>query len=566
IARSTPSLRRSTTRLCADTRTSTPGCRAWNRLRRGSSHSPVKPMVALTVTGRLRARSRTAPSASCSCCRAASALRNRRSPSAVKASERWPRRNSRVPSCSSSACTWRLTADWVRHSSRAASVMLSRRPTATKPRSRSSEGKRCRSTRIPPAHACSPKSRLSRTLRPRLMAATAAYTDRRHDFPHPRGFHDRMRTRARVWMVVAAAGVVMGLAPGVRHVQGLFLLPVTGTRGWSRELFALALAVQNVVWGLAQPLAGMVADRHGSGRVVASGVVLYVLGLYGMTRATSAAGFVLAAGVVTGLALAGTAFGVVYAAVSRQVPGERRAWAVGMAGAWGGLGQFLLVPATQGLIEGLGWQGALLAGAAAFALVLPLARVLREPRPAAGAQSAPPQALGEALREACGHRGFWLLSLGFLACGFQLAFIANHLPAYLADRGLAPEAAVAALATIALANVAGIYACGVLGGRYRPKYLLAGIYLARSVAIALFVLLPPGPWTLYPFAAVMGLMWLGTVPLTNGVLSGVFGLRYLGTLFGLVFIGHQLGSFLGVWMGGRVFEATGSYALVWLLA
>lgn len=372
--------------------------------------------------------------------------------------------------------------------------------------------------------------------------------------------------RARVWMVVAAAGVVMGLALGLRHVQGLFLLPVTGTRGWSRELFALALAVQNLVWGLAQPLAGMVADRHGSGRVVASGVVLYVLGLYGMTRATSAAGFVLAAGVVTGLALAGTAFGVVYAAVSRQVPGERRAWAVGMAGALGGLGQFLLVPATQGLIEGLGWQGALLAGAAAFALVRPLARVLREPRPAAGAQSAPPQALGEALREACGHRDFWLLNLGFLACGFQLAFIANHLPAYLADRGLAPEAAVAALATIALASVAGIYACGVLGGRYRPKYLLAGIYLARSVAIALFVLLPPGPWTLYPFAAVMGLMWLGTVPLTNGVLSGVFGLRYLGTLFGLVFIGHQLGSFLGVWMGGRVFEATGSYVLVWLLA
>ncbi len=371
--------------------------------------------------------------------------------------------------------------------------------------------------------------------------------------------------RTRVWVVVLAAGAVMGLALGMRHVQGLFLLPVTGTRGWSRELFGFALAVQNLAWGLAQPLAGMVADRYGAGRVVASGVVLYVLGLYGMTQATSAGGFVLAAGVAIGLALAGTAFGVVYAAVSRKVPAPRRAWAIGMAGALGGLGQFLMVPAAQGLIVAMGWQAALLVVAGVFALMLPLARVLREDS-TVEADPAPPQALGEALREACGHRGFWLLNLGFLACGFQLAFIANHLPAYLADRGLAPGAAVAALATIALANVAGIYACGVLGGRYRPKYLLARLYLVRSLAIALFVLLPPGPLTLYPFAAVMGLLWLGTVPLTNGVLSGVFGLRYLGTLFGLVFIGHQLGSFLGVWLGGWVFEATGSYTTVWMLA
>lgn len=371
--------------------------------------------------------------------------------------------------------------------------------------------------------------------------------------------------RSRVWVVVLAAGAVMGLALGMRHVQGLFLLPVTGTRGWSRELFGFALAVQNLAWGLAQPLAGMVADRYGAGRVVASGVVLYVLGLYGMTQATSAGGFVLAAGVAIGLALAGTAFGVVYAAVSRKVPAPRRAWAIGMAGALGGLGQFLMVPAAQGLIVAMGWQAALLVVAGVFALMLPLARVLREDS-TVEADPAPPQALGEALREACGHRGFWLLNLGFLACGFQLAFIANHLPAYLADRGLAPGAAVAALATIALANVAGIYACGVLGGRHRPKYLLAGMYLVRSLAIALFVLLPPGPLTLYPFAAVMGLLWLGTVPLTNGVLSGVFGLRYLGTLFGLVFIGHQLGSFLGVWLGGWVFEATGSYTTVWMLA
>ena len=370
----------------------------------------------------------------------------------------------------------------------------------------------------------------------------------------------------RLWIVVLAAGAVMGLALGVRHVQGLFLLPVTGARGWSRELFGIALAVQNLAWGVAQPLAGMVADRHGAGRVVATGLLLYALGLYGMSQATTAAAFVLAAGLVVGVALAGTAFGVVYAAVSRLVAPSRRPWAIGMAGAIGGLGQFALVPAAQALIGSHGWQVTLLlAGAAALAM-LPLARVLRERPAGSAAVPMPPQALGEALREACRHRGFWLLNLGFLACGFQLAFIATHLPAYLADRGLAPEATVAALATIALANVAGIYACGVLGGRYRPRTLLAGMYLVRSVAIALFVLLPPGPLTLYPFAVVMGLLWLGTVPLASAVLSGIFGLRYLGTLFGLVFVGHQLGSFLGVWLGGRVYDATGSYAPVWLIA
>ena len=234
--------------------------------------------------------------------------------------------------------------------------------------------------------------------------------------------------RGRAWRVVLAAGAVMGLALGMRHVQGLFLLPVTGTRGWSRELFGFALAVQNLVWGLAQRLAGMVADRHGAGRVVATGVVLYVLGLYGMTQATSAGGFVLAAGVAIGLALAGTAFGVVYAAVSRKVPAPRRAWAIGMAGALGGLGQFLMVPAAQGLIVAMGWQAALLVVAGVFAFMLPLARVLREGH-AAEDDAAPPQGLGDALREACRHRGFWLLNLGFLACGFQLAFIVNHLPA-----------------------------------------------------------------------------------------------------------------------------------------
>lgn len=375
----------------------------------------------------------------------------------------------------------------------------------------------------------------------------------------------------QAWVVVLAGGIVMGLALGVRHVQGLFLLPITSGQGWSRELFGLALAVQNLAWGLAQPFTGMVADRFGSLRVVAAGIVLYALGLFGMAHAATPTVFVLTAGVAIGIALSGTAFGVIYAAVSRLVPAERRPWAIGMAGAIGGLGQFTLVPATQALIGALGWQAALLALAVLMAAALPLALPLRDrvrgsstAGGAAASADTPAQSLRHALHEALSHRGFWLLNLGFLACGFQLAFIATHLPAYLIDQGLTPTAGVGALATIALANVVGTYACSALGGRYRQKHLLAAIYLARAGAIALFLLLPPSAATVYPFAAVMGLLWLGTVPLTSAVLVRVFGVRYLATLFGFVFLGHQLGSFLGVWLGGSVYEATGSYTPIWL--
>lgn len=377
------------------------------------------------------------------------------------------------------------------------------------------------------------------------------------DPPHPRWL-------GNAWLIVLAAGVVMGMALGARHVQGLFLLPMTGARGWGRELFGFALAVQNLTWGLAQPLAGMVADRLGSRRVVVAGLVLYALGLSGMAQATSATAFVLTAGVLIGLALACTAFGVMYAAVNRLVAPARRPWAVGVTGAVGGFGQFAMVPAVQEWMAAFGWQSALLAVAVLGVMLLPLALPLRDRQPIEGSDGAPAQSMRHAIGEALAHRGFWLLNLGFLACGFQLAFIATHLPAYLIDRGLGPRAGVAALATIALANIAGNYLCGVLGGRYRQKHLLAVIYLLRAIAIALFVLLPPSMAGVYAFAAVMGLLWLGTVPLTNGVLVRVFGVRYLATLFGFVFIGHQLGSFLGVWWGGRVFEATGSYDAVWL--
>lgn len=367
----------------------------------------------------------------------------------------------------------------------------------------------------------------------------------------------------RAWVPVLAGGLVMGLALGVRHVQGLFLLPITMERGWTRDAFALAMAVQNLVWGVAQPLTGMVADRFGSARVVLAGILLYAIGLWSMTQAATSTMFVWTAGVCVGLALSGTTFGVVYGALSRLVTPQRRSWALGAAGALGGLGQFVMVPAAQGLIGGWGWALALVVLSVTMAAIVPLAFALDDRGALAGTASST-QPLGEALREAFAHPGFRLLNLGFVACGFQLAFIATHLPAYLVDGGMGPREGMAALALIALANVAGTYLFGALGGRHRKKHLLAGIYLARSAAMALFVLLPLTPVGLYLFSATMGLLWLGTVPLTSGLVSQVFGVRYVTTLFGFVFFGHQVGSFLGVWLGGIVFEATGSYDAIWI--
>jgi len=371
---------------------------------------------------------------------------------------------------------------------------------------------------------------------------------------------------SQLWLLVLAGGVVMGLALGVRHVQGLFLLPVTMDRGWSRETFAIALAVQNLTWGIVQPFTGMIADRYGSAKVIAGGLVFYALGLAGMAHATTPAAFMWTAGVCIGIALSGTAFAAIYGALSRLVPPERRSWALGVAGAVGGLGQFTMVPAAQWLIGGWGWVAALLAFAVVLMVVLPLAFPLREPANRLRDAAAPDANLSmtDAIREAFTRPGFWLLNLGFLACGFQLAFIGTHLPAYLMDKGLRASDAVAALAIIALTNVMGTYVCGILGAHHRRKYLLAGIYLVRTAAIALFVLVPLSTWSVYAFAAVMGFVWLGTVPLTNGLISQVFGVRYITTLFGFVFFGHQVGSFLGVWLGGVVFEATRSYDLIWL--
>lgn len=366
------------------------------------------------------------------------------------------------------------------------------------------------------------------------------------------------------WVYVVAGGLIMGLALGIRHATGIFQVPITMSNGWTREAFGFSIAVQNLIWGLAQPFTGMLADRFGSLRLIIAGLVFYAVGLALMSIATTPLAFTLSAGLCVGIALSCTSFGVIYGALSRMVPPDRRSWALGLAGAVGGIGQFAMVPLTQGLINLLTWSGALVVLAATCALFLPLALPLRE-RTTASAANEPDQTMREALNEAFRHRGFWLLNLGFLACGFQLAFIASHLPAYLLDKGMSGNVAVAGLAIIALSNVAGTYCCGLLGGLYRRKYLLSGIYLVRSMVMTLFVLLPLTTWSLYLFCAAMGFIWLGTVPLTNGLVSHVFGVRYITTLFGFVFFGHQLGSFFGVWLGGYIFDMTKSYDLIWFV-
>ncbi|WP_321893593.1 MFS transporter [Paraburkholderia tropica] len=353
---------------------------------------------------------------------------------------------------------------------------------------------------------------------------------------------DRDEAWRRRWLLVGAGGIVMGAALGVRNVQGLFLLPVTLARGWPRETFGLALALQNLLWGVAQPFTGMIADRYGSARVIFAGALLYALGLVVMALAASTGVYTFGVGVLIGVALSGTAFGAVYGALSRLFPADRRGWALGVAGTIGGLGQFVMVPFAQTLI-----------GAAGHATDATHGQDDTESE----------TGIRAAVKEAFAHRGFWLLNLGFFACGFQLAFIGAHLPAYLLDKGMNAREASMALAIIALANTAGTFLCGYAGGLLRRKWLLSGIYFVRAAAMALFATLPLTTASLYVFAAVMGLTWLGTVPLTNGIVSQVFGVRYIATLFGFVFFGHQLGSFFGVWLGGVVFDAMHSYAPLW---
>lgn len=377
---------------------------------------------------------------------------------------------------------------------------------------------------------------------------------------------EREMSRKTLWMLVMAGGVIMGAALGVRNVQGLYMIPVTLDRGWSREAFSLAMALQNLIWGIAQPFTGMVADRFGTAKVIFMGAVLYALGLFLMAHAATPTEFNLASGMLIGVGLSGTAFGAIYGALSRLVPTKHRSWALGVGGAIGGLGQFVMVPVAQGLLNSMDWVSSLLVLCALMLVLSPLAAWLRDDSTPQQAAGQPQQSVAAAIREALGHRGFLLLNLGFIACGFQLAFIAGHLPAYLIDKGMGAQQAMTALAIIALANVVGTYGFGHLGGILRQKYLLSVLYLIRTVAMTLFVLLPLSVYSVYLFSFVMGIVWLGTVPLTTGLVSRVFGVRYITTLFGVVFFGHQVGSFFGFWLAGYVFDLTKSYDLIWYIA
>jgi MFS family permease len=364
--------------------------------------------------------------------------------------------------------------------------------------------------------------------------------------------------------VLLCGAAIVTLSMGIRHGFGLWLQPITMDRGWSRETFAFALAVQNLAWGIAGPFAGALADRYGAFRVLIAGAVLYAGGLVLMALATSGLAFTGSAGLLLGMAQAGTTYAVIYGVIGRNVAADKRSWAMGVAAAAGSFGQFLMVPVENWLIGSFGWQQALfILGCLALAIV-PLAVGLKEPayvKPT-GVQ----QSIGQALNEAFAYPSFRWLMAGYFVCGFQVVFIGVHMPSYLKDNGLTPNVATTALALIGLFNVIGTYAAGSLGQRLPKRYILSSIYALRSLAIVVFLSVPLTPWSVYIFSSVMGVLWLSTVPPTNAVVAQIFGVQYLSMLGGFVFLSHQIGSFLGVWLGGKLYDSTGSYDVVWWIA
>ena len=363
--------------------------------------------------------------------------------------------------------------------------------------------------------------------------------------------------------VLACGAAIVTLSMGIRHGFGLWLQPITQDMGWTRENFAFALAIQNLAWGLAGIFAGMLADRFGAFRVIVAGALLYGLGLLGMAYAPTPFLFALGAGVWIGVAQAGTTYAVVYGVIGRNVPAERRTWAMGITAAAGSFGQFLMVPTEGFLISSFGWQQALVLLALAALIMIPLAWGLREPGFAGGAAPVREQTIVQALVEAFRYPSFQLLMLGYFVCGFQVVFIGVHMPSYLRDHGLSPQVASYSLALIGLFNVFGTYIAGTLGQKMAKRKILAFIYFARTVVIAIFLWAPLTPTSVYIFSAIMGLLWLSTVPVTNGIVAQIFGVQHLSMLGGFVFFSHQIGSFLGVWLGGNLYDRTGSYDVVW---
>ena len=363
--------------------------------------------------------------------------------------------------------------------------------------------------------------------------------------------------------VVITAGCLIAIVGfGTRSIFGFFLEPMTITNGWSRETFSLAMAIQNLVWGLGVPLAGAVADKFGPMRVLMLGALIYSLGVWGMSGAQSAEALHLFGGLLTGLGVAFTSFSIAMAAMARVVGPERRSLALGLGTAAGSLGQVVFSPLGRYWIDAYGWQPALYIMAALVLLIIPLAFALPSDTTAKGEDESD-QTLLNALREAKDHSGFVLLTIGFFVCGFHVAFITVHFPAYISDLGMGAEVGAIGLALIGGFNIIGSLMSGAAGQRWSKKKALSYIYLFRALVILGLLLSPKNEMTIYTFSATMGLLWLSTIPLTSGIVAQIFGLRYMATLFGIVFLSHQLGSFLGIWLGGRLFDTTGSYDVIW---
>lgn len=370
-----------------------------------------------------------------------------------------------------------------------------------------------------------------------------------------------------IYMLIGSA-IILALSLGVRHGFGLYLVPMSDEFGWGHNVFSLAIAMQNLIWGAAQPFTGALADKYGSKIVVAVGGVLYTIGL--LLMAVSSTGWLLnlSVGLILGLALSATSFSVLLSAVGRAAPPEKRSLAMGIASAAGSFGQFIMLPSTLLLLQNFGWSAALVVSALLIAMIIPLAWMLKAPAFVVPNTSTNQVQLSfkDILVIAKNHKPFWFLSLGFLVCGFQVVFIGIHLPGYLIDHGFNATTGTVFLALVGLFNIVGTYTAGWLGGKYSKPKLLMGLYGLRGIAIIVFLMLPLSTFTIYSFGVVMGLLWLSTVPLTNGIVANMFGIKYLSMLSGIVFFTHQVGSFFGGWLGGVNHDVTGNYDLIWLFS
>lgn len=370
-----------------------------------------------------------------------------------------------------------------------------------------------------------------------------------------------------IYMLIGSA-IILALSLGVRHGFGLYLVPMSDEFGWGHNVFSLAIAMQNLIWGAAQPFTGALADKYGSKIVVAVGGVLYTIGL--LLMAVSSTGWLLnlSVGLILGLALSATSFSVLLSAVGRAAPPEKRSLAMGIASAAGSFGQFIMLPSTLLLLQNFGWSAALVVSAILIAMIVPLAWMLKAPAFVVPNTSTNQVQLSfkDILVIAKNHKPFWFLSLGFLVCGFQVVFIGIHLPGYLIDHGFNATTGTVFLALVGLFNIVGTYTAGWLGGKYSKPKLLMGLYGLRGIAIIAFLMLPLSTLTIYSFGVVMGLLWLSTVPLTNGIVANMFGIKYLSMLSGIVFFTHQVGSFFGGWLGGVNHDVTGNYDLIWLFS